>query len=122
MPIAIIDAALSLTSDNAIQNKVVTEKFNSVEAKVTANETTISSHKNDQNNPHCVTKSQINLGNVEDKSSETIRSEITKENVTTALGYTPYTPNEIDNKFSTLETNMDWKEAVDTFADIATTY
>lgn len=122
LPIAIIDDALSLTSDNAIQNKVVTEKFNSVEAKVNANETTISSHKNDQNNPHCVTKSQLNLGNVEDKSSETIRSEITKENVTTALGYTPYTPNEVDNKFSTLETNIDWKEAVDTFADIATTY
>ena len=122
LPIAIIDAALSLTSDNAIQNKVVTEKFNSVEAKVNANETTILSHKNDQNNPHCVTKSQLNLGNVEDKSSETIRSEITKENVTTALGYTPYTPNEVDNKFSTLETNIDWKEAVDTFADIAATY
>ena len=122
LPIAIIDNTLSLTSDNAIQNKVVTEKFNSVDAKVTANETTISSHKNDQNNPHCVTKSQLNLGNVEDKSSETIRSEITKENVTTALGYTPYTPNEVDNKFSTLETNIDWKEAVDTFTDIAVTY
>ena len=122
LPIAIIDNALSLTSDNAIQNKVVTEKFNSVEAKVSANETTILSHKNDQNNPHCVTKSQLNLGNVEDKSSETIRSEITKENVTTALGYTPYTPNEVDNKFSTLETNIDWKEAVDTFADIAVAY
>ena len=59
---------------------------------------------------------------MEDKSSETIRSEITKENVTTALGYTPYTPNEVDNKFSTLETNIDWKEAVNTFDDIATTY
>ena len=44
LPIAIIDNALSLTSDNAIQNKVVTEKFNSVEAKVNANETTIQSH------------------------------------------------------------------------------
>ena len=44
LPIAIIDNTLSLTSENAIQNKVVTEKFNSVEAKVTANETTIQSH------------------------------------------------------------------------------
>ena len=44
LPIAIIDNTLSLTSDNAIQNKVVTEKFNSVEAKVNANETTIQSH------------------------------------------------------------------------------
>ena len=44
LPIAIIDNTLSLTSENAIQNKVVTEKFNSVEAKVNANETTIQSH------------------------------------------------------------------------------
>lgn len=33
-----------------------------------------------------------------------------------------YTKSEIDNKFSTLETNIDWKESVNTFADIATTY
>ena len=44
LPIAIVDNTLSLTSDNAIQNKVVTEKFDSVEAKVNANETTIQSH------------------------------------------------------------------------------
>ena len=117
-----IDESFSLTSTNPVQNKVVKAKFDEIEEKVNANETTILSHKNDQNNPHNVTKSQLNLGNVEDKSSETIRGEITKENVTTALGYTPYTPNEVDNKFSTLETNIDWKEAVDTFADIAVAY
>ena len=117
-----IDESFSLTSTNPVQNKVVKAKFDEIEDKVNANETTILSHKNDQNNPHNVTKSQLNLGNVEDKSSETIRGEITKENVTTALGYIPYTPNEVDNKFSTLETNIDWKEAVDTFSDIATTY
>ena len=33
-----------------------------------------------------------------------------------------YTKNEIDNKFSTLNSGMDWKEAVNTFNDIATTY
>ncbi len=33
-----------------------------------------------------------------------------------------YTKTEIDNKFSTLETNIDWKESVDTFSDIATVY
>ena len=33
-----------------------------------------------------------------------------------------YTKNEIDNKFSTLESNIDWKESVNTFADIAKTY
>ena len=33
-----------------------------------------------------------------------------------------YTKNEVDNKFSALETKLDWKEAVETFEDIATTY
>lgn len=33
-----------------------------------------------------------------------------------------YTKNEIDNKFSTLETNIDWKESVATYSDIAKTY
>lgn len=33
-----------------------------------------------------------------------------------------YTKNEVDNKFYTLETNIDWKESVDTYDDILTTY
>ena len=33
-----------------------------------------------------------------------------------------YTKNEIDNKFSTLETNIDWKESVSTYDDIAAAY
>lgn len=42
-------------------------------------------------NPHGTTKNDIGLGNVENKSSATIREELTKENVITALGYTPTT-------------------------------
>ena len=38
-----------------------------------------------------ITKANIGLGNVENKSSQTIRSEITKADVTAALGYTPPT-------------------------------
>jgi len=37
-----------------------------------------------------LTSSDVGLGNVENKSSATIRGEITSSNVTTALGYTPY--------------------------------
>lgn len=33
-----------------------------------------------------------------------------------------YTKNEIDNKFSALESNIDWKESVATYADIIKTY
>lgn len=36
-----------------------------------------------------LSKEDVGLGNVDNKSSETIRSEITKENVTDALGYIP---------------------------------
>ena len=56
--------------------------------------TTLDAHVTDTNNPHSVTKAQIGLGNVENKTSATIRNEITKANVTTALGYTPVTPTE----------------------------
>ncbi len=51
------------------------------------------------------TKEDIGLGNVENKSSEQIRAELTKENVTNALGYTPYTPDEVNEK---------WKQNSDT--------
>lgn len=54
-----------------------------------ANATDLTDHTNNKENPHGVTKEQVGLGNVEDKSSETIRGELTKENVTKALGYTP---------------------------------
>ena len=35
------------------------------------------------------TKSEVGLGNVDNKSSEQIRAELTKKNVVDALGYTP---------------------------------
>ena len=40
-----------------------------------------------------VNKTDIGLGNVENKSSATIRSEITSSNITNALGYTPVNKN-----------------------------
>lgn len=58
-------------------------------AKTNAIETSISDHVGNTANPHKVTKAQIGLANVENKSSAQIRSEITKENVTNALGYNP---------------------------------
>ena len=63
---------------NFATNESVDEINNNLEA-----------HIGNKQNPHGVTKSQIGLGNVENKSSATIRSELTSSNVTTALGYTP---------------------------------
>ena len=48
-------------------------------------------------NPHGTTKDDLGLSEVENKSSETIRSELTKENVTNALGYTPIATGELTN-------------------------
>ena len=49
-------------------------------------------HIGNKNNPHAVTKVQIGLDKVENKSSATIRGELTSSNITTALGYTPINP------------------------------
>ncbi len=125
----VIDSELhKLDLKNQSQDKLLATKeaLNAEINRATASETgmsnSLSAHISDKTNPHNVSKSQIGLGNVENKSSATIRSELTKSNVTNALGYTPYTPNEVDNKLSALETNIDWKESVATFDDIATTY
>lgn len=56
-----------------------------------ANASDLTSHTGNTSNPHSVTKAQVGLGNVENKSSATIRGELTKADVTTALGYTPPT-------------------------------
>ena len=60
-----------------------------INTKVSNINSSITSHTGNTSNPHSVTKAQVGLGNVENKSSATIRGEITKNNVTTALGYTP---------------------------------
>ena len=49
----------------------------------------VNAHTGNKENPHGVTKEQIGLGNVENKSSEMIRAEMTSGDVTDALGYTP---------------------------------
>ena len=46
-------------------------------------------HSISTGNPHKTTKADLGLGSVENKSSATIRGELTSANVTTALGYTP---------------------------------
>ena len=59
--------------------------------------TDLIAHIGNSSNPHGVTKAQVGLGSVENKSSATIRGELTKANVTTALGYTPP---ETDTKYT----------------------
>lgn len=76
------ETELSGAEHNVPYSPAVLAKTNAIEASVSA-------HIGNTANPHKVTKEQIGLANVENKSSTQIRSELTKENVTNALGYTP---------------------------------
>ena len=76
------ETELSGAEHNVPYSPAVLAKTNAIEASVSA-------HIGNKANPHKVTKAQIGLANVENKSSTQIRSELTKENVTNALGYTP---------------------------------
>ena len=55
-----------------------------------------------------IDKTDISLGNVENKSSATIRNEITKTNVTNALGYTPENSSNkgVANGYAPLDSNI----------------
>lgn len=61
-------------------------------------------------------RTNLGLGSVENKSSATIRSELTKSNVTTALGFTPYTPAEVDVLVSAV---FHYKGTKATYAEVA---
>lgn len=49
----------------------------------------LQAHVNNKSNPHGVDKNDVGLGNVENKTGAAIRGEMTKAEVTKALGYTP---------------------------------
>lgn len=118
-----VDDALSSISTNPIQNKVVKAKVDEIEKNVSKNTENIK--KNDtniSNNTQKITSLETAV------SSEKTRAESVENQLKTDLENgkkvwdDKYTKSEVDNKFSTLETNIDWKEAVSTFDDIATTY
>ena len=61
-------------------------------------------HSTSTGNPHKTTKADLGLGSVENKSSATIRGELTSANVTTALGYTP--PKTDTNTWRPVQNNL----------------
>lgn len=87
-----------LSADTEISD--LKQRTSEVESSIQTTNSNLSSHTGNTSNPHGVDKTQIGLGNVENKSSATIRGEITKVNVTTALGYTPYTQAEVNTLLS----------------------
>lgn len=118
-----IDDALSSISTNPIQNKVVKAKVDEIEKNVSKNTEDIKKNvTNISNNTQKITSLETAV------SLEKTRAESVENQLKTDLENgkkvwdDKYTKSEVDNKFSTLETNIDWKEAVSTFDDIATTY
>lgn len=118
-----VDDALSSISTNPIQNKVVKAKVDEIEKNVSKNTEDISKNgTNISNNTQKITSLETAV------SLEKTRAESVENQLKTDLENgkkvwdDKYTKSEVDNKLSTLETNIDWKEAVSTFDDIATTY
>ena len=92
------------------------EKISIAFAKIKLAITTLINHLANKSNPHGVTKTQVGLGNVENKSSATIRGELTKGNVTTALGYTPANQTDMTNAqdaITQLNSDKTWKHIFD---------
>ena len=95
--VSVSDVINNLTTNNTkkplsaaqgfVLKGLVDNLVKSLEEKADAKNLTL--HTDNKSNPHSVTKFQIGLENVENKSSETIRSELTSKNVVDALGYKP---------------------------------
>lgn len=68
---------------------VEAEDVNRLQEVVVKTQQAVNNHLNDEENPHKVTAKQVGLDQVENKSGKTIRSEMTKEEVVKALGFTP---------------------------------
>lgn len=88
------DTTYSVVTANAngLMSKEMFTKLNGIEAGAQKN--TITGVKGSAESTYRtgnvnITKANVGLGNVEDKSSATIRGELTSANVTTALGFTP---------------------------------
>lgn len=118
-----VDDALSSISTNPIQNKVVKAKVDEIEKNVSKNTEDISKNgTNISNNTQKITSLETAF------SAEKTRAEGVENQLKTDLENgkkvwdDKYTKSEVDNKFSTFETNIEWKDAVSTFDDIATTY
>lgn len=103
------------TNDQAVTFNDVTElstissgeKMSPVFAKIKLAISNLITHLNNKENPHGVTKKQIGLENVENKSSESIRSDLTIENIETALNYKPVSPTDLENYKSSLNGSLE---------------
>lgn len=120
--VAPLNSGKKLDSAYIIFGKTENTVYNGADGA--ALEQSLSNHLSDITNPHKVTKEQVGLENVENKNSETIRGELTKENVVDALGFEP----EIDGAYEQATAYTDAKilelingapETLDTLKEVA---
>ena len=121
-----IDSSLSSSSTNPVQNKVINTALGNKVDKVDGKQLSTNDYTTTEKNK---------LAGIEDNANNYIHpsthpaSMITQDSthrfVTDVEKQTyedKYTKNEVDNKLSALETKIDWKESVETYDDIETTY
>jgi len=91
-------SAIEVAFTNALKTKLdgisagankTTSSSTNGNIKIDGTEAVVYTHPGSGTNPHGTTKTDVGLGNADNKSSATIRGEITSTNVTTALGFTP---------------------------------
>ena len=74
-------------------------------------------HFIDFNNPHQITKEQIELGNVDNVSVKDILAQVNSGFITSALGYTPSNVEETKRKIDRYDNNQDDVVAVLNFSN-----
>lgn len=119
-----VDDEISSTSENPVQNKVISAALDNkanISSLGTAATRDVPSSGN-ANVTQVVIGSDTRLTNARNAADVHDWAKAETKPTYTASEVGTYTTSEIDNMFSTLETNIDWKEAVDTYNDIATTY
>lgn len=133
-----MDATMSDSSTNAVQNKVIKTYVDAQDAKkqdalttaqLNATNSGITADKVNTYDGYATSKQDA----LSTAQLAAVNSGITATKVATYDGYAAtinqkanasdvYTQTEVDNKLSALNTGLDWKESVATYDDIATTY
>lgn len=121
-----IDSSLSSSSTNPVQNRVINTALGNKVDKVDGKQLSTNDYTTTEKNK---------LAGIEDNANNYIHpsthpaSMITQDpthrfvtDVEKQTYEDKYTKNEVDNKLSALETKIDWKESVETYDDIETTY
>lgn len=118
------DAIVAESSRAAAAEKVLTDSLGAETRRATEAEKALT----DNLTAETTRATAAEKKNADEIKSETARAESAEASILGTINTNKpiwddkYTRNEVDNKFSTLETAIDWKEAVNTFSDLSAVY